>query len=479
VNLRDYLEFLKTRKLLILATTVLCSAAALAVSLATVPTYQASAKLLVVARSEPRGGVGTAYEGALLSQQLVKSFAEVLQSRRTAEAALRQNPEPFTASELQSRVRAEPILDTLLINLSVQDADPARAQRIANSVAQAFIATAVPTLQGESALQVSLVEPALKPAAPIKPRTKLNIALGALLGFLLGVGFAFLAQQLDISLKTPEALEAAAHAPVLGTIPVFDTSKDPLSVAKQPRSPEAEAFRKLRTNFAFLGVDQQSICCVITSPNASEGKSVVTANLGLALAQAGQRVVIVDADLRKPSVHQMFDLQQRVGTTTILLGRAMAEDALQPYDSESLSVLTSGPLPPNPSELLGSHQMSELVTSLKERADVILFDCPPTLPVTDPMVVSRFADGVLLVGRADATTKDQIAVARAACDKAGARVFGVVLNATPLAEGRQPAYYAYYGAERPDPSLNGALVAAVPGRAANRRARQRLTGKRR
>jgi len=444
MELRDYFRIIRKRIWLIVLAGLLCPAAALVSSEATIPVYQATAKLLVVAKTDPGGGTASAYEGTLLSQQLVKSFAQILESRATAEAALRLDPQPFTPRQLQARVHAEPVTDTLLIDLTVEDIDAARAKRLTNSVARAFIA-AVPELQSGSALRVSLVEPALTPTAPIRPRTRLNVALGLLLGLMLGVGLACLREFLDRSVKTPEELEVAVSAPVVGTIPPFKAAKQPIPVAEQPRTAAAEAFRKLRTNFAFLGVDRDSLCCVITSPSAADGKSTVAANLAIALAQAGQQVAVVDADLRRPSLHRLFGLQQRVGTTTVLLDQAGVHDALQQPGPGLPAVLTSGQAPPNPSELLGSRRMEELLTELRATYEIVLIDCAPLLPVTDPMVVSRFTDGILLITRAGRTTRDQAQAAQAACAKAGAMIFGTVLNATSVTEGDQPAYYAYYG----------------------------------
>jgi succinoglycan biosynthesis transport protein ExoP len=444
MELRDYLRILRKRAWLIAVATVLSASTALGTSLATTPVYQGTAKLLVVAKSDPAGGNSDQLQGALLSQQLVKSFAQIIESRATAEAALRLDPQPFTPRQLQAKTNAEPVNETLLINLTVEDTEPARAKRLTNSVARAFMMT-VPNIQSGSALRVSLVEPALKPIDPIRPRTRLNITLGLMLGLMLGVGLAFLREFLDRTLKTPEQLEEAVGAPVVGTIPPFKAGKQPIPVAEQPRTAAAEAFRKLRTNFAFLGVDRPSLCCVVTSPAAADGKSTVAANLAIALAQAGQRVAIIDADLRKPSLHKLFRLSQQVGTTTVLLDHADVHDAIHHLGPDLPSVLTAGQLPPNPSELLGSRRMGDLLTELQAAYDVVLMDCAPLLPVADPMVVSQFADGILLISRAGTTTRDQAHAAKQACAKAGAAIFGTVLNATPVSEGNQSAYYAYYG----------------------------------
>jgi tyrosine-protein kinase len=447
MDLHDYLRILRKRLWLIVPITLLCPVIAMAISLATTPVYEASAKLLVVAKTDRAGGIASAYQGALLSQQLVKSFAQILESRATAEAALRTTTLRLTPRQLEGRIRAEPVPETLLIELAVEDANPVTARRLTNIVARAFIRT-LPRLQNGSTLGVTLVEPALTPTAPVRPRTRLNVGLGGVLGIVLGVGLALLLDLLDRSVRTPEDLEAAIGAPVVGTIPPFKAGRQPIPVAKEPRTAPAESFRKLRTNFAFLGIDRESLCCVVTSASAGDGKSTVSANLAIALAQAGQRVVVVDADLRKPTLHKVFDLHQRVGTTTVLLDQADPHDAIQQPGPGMPFVLTSGQLPPNPSELLGSLRMRELLTQLRADYEVVLLDCPPLLPVTDPMVVSAFADGIILVVRAGTTTRDQVHAAQAICSKAGATVFGTVLNASTVAEGDQSSYYAYYGERR-------------------------------
>jgi capsular exopolysaccharide synthesis family protein len=444
MDLRHYLRVLRKHLVLIVAATLLCAAGAVVTSLGTTPVYEGAAKLLIVPKTDPAGGVSSALQGTMLSQQLIESFAQILESRATAEDALRLDPVPLTPSQLQASVQAEPVKDTLLINLTVENADPTTAKRLTNSVARAFIAS-VPRLQAGSSLRVSLVEAALTPSRPVRPQTRLNVILGVLLGLTLGVGLAFLREFLDRSVRTPEELEAAAGFPVVGTIPPFKAAKEPLPVEHQPRTAVAEAFRKLRTNFAFLSVDRDSVCCVITSPNAADGKSTVAANLAVALAQSGQRVVLVDADLRKPSLHRLFDLPQRVGITTVLLDRADVHDALQHCGPGLPAVLTAGQLPPNPSELLGSQRMAKLLAELRAAYEVVLVDCAPLLPVTDPMVISQFADGVLLIARSGTTTRDHAAAVKAACAKAGATVFGSVLNASQVTEADQPATYAYYG----------------------------------
>jgi capsular exopolysaccharide synthesis family protein len=269
-------------------------------------------------------------------------------------------------------------------------------------------------------------------------------------GLLVGVVLALLAERLDTRVHTAAALEAALGVPVLAAIPRFDARRAPLPLLGRRWSAPAEAFRKLRANVSFLSLStgwsatRGAVCYVITSPVADEGKSTVAANLALAAAQAGQRVVLLDADLRRPAVHRLFGLPPRVGATTVLVGRTTAGAALQQPSDAPLSVLTSGQLPPNPAELVGSLAMEALVRELRQDADLLLIDCPPVLPVADPMLVARLADGVLLVARAASTTTERLQAARAAVQRAGVPLLGAVLNAVHPRDG-DPAANAWYG----------------------------------
>jgi capsular exopolysaccharide synthesis family protein len=463
MDLHSLLSLVRRRALHIILATLVCAGAALLASVRATPVYQAEAKLLLVARSETGttagGGISTAYEGALLSQQLTRSFAEIMQSRGTAEATLARTGYPMTASELQQHIHAEAIPETLLISLSVTDTDARRVQRLTADVARTFV-TQLPRLQGGSAVRAAIVEAPLRPTKPISPKTTVNIALGLILGLALGLAIAFVTEQLDTSVKTSQVLEEGVGAPVIGVIPKFDKD-DQLPVANRPGSIPAEAFRKMRTNFSFLSVDRKSLCCVITSPVGGDGKSTVAGNLAVALAEAGQRVALIDCDLRKPTLHKVFGQQDRVGVTSILLEQATVEDAAEFHCGGLLAVITAGLLPPNPSELLGSRRMSDLIRQLRELADIVLIDCPPVLPVTDPMVVSRWADGALLVVRSGVTSKDQLKAARQACAQGGATVLGTALNgASEGADGRT-GYYSYYG--EPSRATEAAIEIEEPG----------------
>ena len=244
-------------------------------------------------------------------------------------------------------------------------------------------------------------------------------------------------------MTSPEHLRELTGAPNLGFI-AFDprTPKRPLTVHEDPQSPRSEAFRQLRTNLQFVDVDQPRKVVVVTSSLPAEGKSTTLANLAIALASAGQRVAVVEADLRRPMLAELLGLDRSVGLTSVLAGRVEVSHAIQHW-SGGVDVLASGPLPPNPSELLASGQMASLVAQLREEYDAVLIDTPPLLPVTDAAAVAPASDGVILVCRYKTTKRDQLRTAVQAVRSASAPVLGTVFTMVPVSG---PRAYAQYNA---------------------------------
>ncbi len=291
---------------------------------------------------------------------------------------------------------------------------------------------------------VIVVEPAQAPQDPISPRTLQNTLLAAVVGCMLAVGVAFLIEYLDDTIKTPDDVAHATSLPTLGAVTRIEGTEieDKLVAADHPRSPVSEAYRVLRTNLQFSAVDKPLKTLLVTSASPIEGKSLTTANLGVVMAQAGLSVVIVDADLRRPVQHRIFRLTREDGLTNALLESNPHPDGyLQATAVENLRVLTSGPLPPNPSELLGSERMRKLIEHLKGQADVVLFDSPPSLAVTDAAVLSGQLDGVLLVVDAGASRRELAARAVEGLRNVGGTMLGAVLNRLSL---RGSGYYYYY-----------------------------------
>lgn len=209
----------------------------------------------------------------------------------------------------------------------------------------------------------------------------------------------------------------------------------------EPRSPISEAYRTLRTNLDFAGLDQALKTLAVTSAGVGEGKSTTLANLAVVSAQAGRTVIVVDADLRRPTLHEIFGLSNQVGLTTVMMDEAaLASPPLQPTGVEGLSILTSGPLPPNPADLLGSRRMAEVIAALAQRADQVLFDTPPVVAVTDAAVLATKVDGVLLVISAGKTRREYARSAVQRLQQVGARLVGTVVTNLQMGAGFRGYY---------------------------------------
>jgi len=242
---------------------------------------------------------------------------------------------------------------------------------------------------------------------------------------------AFLLEYLDDTIKSAEDVRRAIDLTTLGGIPTIEGGHQASKLISltQPRSPITEAYRALRTNLQFSMVDNPLRVLMITSANSQEGKSITAANLAVVMAQMGKRVVLIDADLRRPAQHIVFALSNKVGLTDILMDTGVQWEAvLQSTEVETLKVVTSGSLPPNPSEMLSSKRMIHLIEDLQQHADMLIFDCPPVLAVTDALVLTSRVDGALLVINASKTRRAQVMRTKEALDTVGAHILGVALN---------------------------------------------------
>lgn len=309
---------------------------------------------------------------------------------------------------------------------------------------------------------LSVIEPALEPRLPVGPRVLLNTLIAAVTGMMIGLGIAFVAEYLDNTIKRPSSIPEVLQVANLASIeqiPMTAGEENKTLVhLMHERSSVAEAYRMLRTNIRFAAVDEPLRSLVITSPAPSEGKSTTASNLAIVTAQAGQKTILVDADLRRPRQHKLFDLSNREGLTTALLEKTVAATSyLQPTPIPGLRVLTSGPIPPNPSELLGSQRMRDLIHELEAEADLVIVDIPPILAVTDSSLVANITSAVLLVVRAH---KTQFEAARRALEQlrsVQARVLGVVLNGVRVndSEGYYYYYYVSDNTTNPEPPKKG------------------------
>jgi non-specific protein-tyrosine kinase len=417
---------------------------AVLVTMRTTPVYAATVTLMV---SAPGDGSGTtsAYTALLLSQQRVKSYAQLLDSRRVAVAVAKSLGDGVSADDLRDRISAEAVPDTVLVRATVKDTSPARAQEVANALGRQFPSfidgIERPAQAKDAGVRITVADDADLPTAPESPRPLLNLGLGLLIGLVAGAVAAVLRENSDTSLRSEDELSAATGGVALGAVGFYrDAARRPLLVRADGDSPGAEAFRTLRTSLQFATGDRPPRSVAVTSAVADEGKSTVACNLAITLAEAGWRVVLVDADLRRPRVADYFGIGADEGLTDVLRGAAVLDDVLRPWGSGSLAVLPGGPVPPNPSELLSSEQMSRLLDELSARADVVLVDTPALLPVTDAAVVAHRCAGTILVARYGRTRREQVSRVVGRLTAVDATLLGAVLNFVPDTEPERRAY---------------------------------------
>ena len=313
---------------------------------------------------------------------------------------------------------------------------------------------------------IRMVDSARVPLAPTSPDIPRNLGIGFILGLCGGVGLAFLLESLDNTVRTPEQAELASGLPALGVVPQFlraDTSRSQpgkLSLANgdnaagraeliaqlRPNSEAAECYRSLRTSILLSALDSPPKVLLVTSPLPQEGKTTTSVNCAIVLAQRGSRVLLVDADLRRPGVHRAFGFDRKSGLSTVLTGSTPIESVLRTYpEVPNLSILPAGPPPPHPAELLDASKMRSLIAQWRNEYDHVIIDTPPALSVTDPVLLSVEADSIILVIRSGKTTKDALRRAGELLWQVNARVMGIVVNGIDL--GSPDHYYYYYGAK--------------------------------
>jgi capsular exopolysaccharide synthesis family protein len=458
----DYLRVLRRNWITIVACAVLGLFAAAAASLAIKPTYTAETKLFVAIQNS--GSVLELQQGNTFSQSRVQSYVETARTPVVLQPVIDTLGLDITPADLGQRVTAKADLNTVIVTITASDSSPAQAAAIAQGVADSLVKTIgeleSPSDKSASPVKLSVVTPASAPDAPSDPNTRLNLAVGLVCGLAIGIGVGFLRTSLDTKVRGEVGLRRITDAPMLGGISFdSDATKKPLLTQAPTQSPRAESFRQIRTNLQFAHVGHSSKAILVTSSLPGEGKTTTATNLAIAMSQSGQSVVLVDADLRRPRVDDYLGLDRNAGLTTALIGAADVNDLLQPWGEDDLYVLASGQIPPNPSELLGSEAMRNLITRLEHAFDAVIIDAPPLLPVTDATVLAPQVGGVVLVVGSSRVKSADLQKSLAALDMVKADMLGVVMNLLP-SKGPDAYAYSYYGNERESKTARYTLPAA-------------------
>ncbi|SDB79862.1 capsular exopolysaccharide family [Raineyella antarctica] len=462
MQLRDFLAIIRARWITIVLTLLLVLAATVVTTLRIPPTYQASARVFLAASSSPKTSAN-AGGGYLLTSADLNTYVELLNSpvvldplRKTLGVSP-STPLVVTAVVSQS----SPVLD-----ITVQAESPKLAADAANAVGPelakvggAYAPLLASAGQGVTATAISS---ATAPSRPISPNLPRNVALGLLAGLGLGIGLALIRHFLDTRVRTEADVRALSDRPILGSLRLLPKSNDSdLVVEGDPHGLAAEEYRRLRTNLQFADVTTGGKhSFAVSSAMPSEGKTTTAVNLALAMADSGARVLLVDADLRHPSVAGAMGIEGGVGLTTVLLAHTTIENAAQRWGDTTLYILPSGAIPPNPSELLGSSAMEALFAQLLAAYDYVIVDAPPILPVVDPVLIDRLVGGMLIVVAADRTLKRDLAQAVRSLNVVEARIAGFALNMVQNSDSAS-RYGAYYPHGRNSRATRGGRASRI------------------
>ena len=446
MELVDYIRVVRRRWTLIVAAVLACAGVAFLLSSQKTPVYSSSTRLAV---SAPAGSdASNELTNRTLAVSRASAYARYASTRPVVQAAAAGAGYP-TDGPLPA-VAASADGSSPFLTITVQDPDPDRAARIAAAYADELL-DAVAEIDGTediSSQRLAVIDPASVSSRPTSPRPLRDAGIGLALGLILGLGAAFVRESLDRTYGDPDVLESSTDLSVLGVVPQALEKVD-LPTVTHPSSSRAEAYRTVRTNIAFSGAPGSSRRLVVTSATPGEGKTSVSVNVAVALVRAGQSVVLIDADLRRPRVASAFDMKdQGPGLAGYLTKDLRLEDVIRTVDEGQLSVIPAGGTLDNPSELLGSGRMTALMEELGRRYDVVLLDTPPVLPVTDSLVLSTSATGVIVVVRLGETSRERLSRALASLRKLDVPLLGLVANGAVASGDAAYGYGAKYGYEK-------------------------------
>ena len=458
----SYLRALRRSWWLILLVTVLGIGGGALWYAQSTPLYASSVTFWVRTPGAAAGG-SSQYADDQFAERRANSYVSLLSSLELANRILSSTPLGMSPGAVAAEISGTAEINTVLLKASVRDTSPERALRIATAV-KAQLPRLVDELENTGLKSPAVLLVAFDgPRKPVHvaPRRSVDLGLGFGAGLVIGLLLAIGRELLDRTVRTPAGLAEVTDLPVLGVVALDPNARRaPLIVGDESNSARAEAMRQLRTSLQFVDVDRPRPVLVLTSATAGEGKSMTAANLAIAFAEVQARVLLIDGDLRRPSVTTYLGVAGDAGLSNVLAGQVDLADVLQPWGE--LTVLPSGPTPPNVSAMLDSRRMRDLIAEVRASYDVVIIDAPPVLPVTDATLLGTMADGVVVVARHGRVTRQQVRSAVSSLDGVGASVLGFVLNMIPKRQTKE--YGGTYDAYRShsntmDASLLGELVA--------------------
>lgn len=425
LQMYDLWKIIKQRLMLIVIATVVAVAATGLISFyVLIPQYEATTTLLV----QPVNLFEEiTYNDLIANEKLVTTYTEIIKSRMIAQDVILRMNLNIPEQELLKNVKVIGIKNTLITAITVISPDPLQAVSIANCFAQSFRdnLSEIMKVENVSILDEAKLEDNPK---PVSPKPLLNMLIMLFLIFNTGIFLAIFSEMMDKTVKLQGYTNEIFGLPLLGIISKYPQRRESIFCLDMPKSPQAEAFRTLRTNVNYLQLSKKIRTLQITSSMPKEGKSMIIANLAVAMAQEKKKILLMDCDLRKPSIHNIFGITNSYGITSILTGELDVHQVIIKTKQLNLDVITSGPIPPNPSELLAMERAKELIEQLKEEYDTILFDSPPVLPVTDGQILAKYADAVVMIIKLGSTQSESVKQAKYMLEHVNARLIGVVLN---------------------------------------------------
>ena len=411
------------------------------------PSYESTAQVYISTSGSQE--VADLVQGSSFTQRQVTTYADLVTTPQVLEPVAQTLGIDGGVETLERQLRAQEVPNTVLIDITAADPDPVLAAEVANAVGEEF-ADMIEELEsagrdGPGPVQANVVRPARVSETPASPDVVRNLLVAGLLGLVLGPVLAVLREVLDTKVRDEDDVTGLTDATILGRIGVDRAaSTEHLVWDDDPHNPRAEAFRKLRTNLQFIEAARGHRSVLITSSLPGEGKTTTTLSLARVLAEGGSRVCVIDADLRRPRLLETVGLDGAAGLTNLLIGEVTVPEVAQTWLG-TVTMIGSGPIPPNPSELLGSPRMRELLGVLQQHYDYVIVDAPPLLPVTDAAVLTGLTGGTIFVVGCTLVEREQLRGALEILTSVEAPMLGLVLNRVPLRSSSSYAYAYHYG----------------------------------